>query len=74
MFTLTSPHLMFSSSFAYHLLPVLQDCTVYETENKILHVVSFCFKMSDLYLDINYDSNLLACLHHREEAPCHTLQ
>lgn len=56
MFTLTFPHLMFSSSFVYHLLPILQDCTVYETENKILHVVSFCFKMSDLYLNINCNS------------------
>lgn len=62
MFTLTFPHLMFSSSFTYHLLPILQDCTVYETENKILHVVSFCFKMSDLYLNINCDSTHLPSL------------
>lgn len=35
-------------SILYFLSPlcgllILQDCTVYETENKILHVVSFCF-------------------------------
>lgn len=60
--------LMFSSSlpFICHFL-VLQDCTVYETENKILHVVSFCLKMSNSYKNINNDSQFLACFHHRKQ-------